>query len=164
VVFLDPFAMWRQPGDQRKRNRYGTIVDSVIRRGTDAPSLILFWTWGRAFPIAEGDLDGSGKPVKNGYQELRARLHLAGFHFIRVKWRWGLQFAQWIVVPREHLTTLRDDIDMHCRALSLHLLQHGCRESLSHPVWRFQSTKNRQPGGRPLRFNSNSQPNVFVDS
>ena len=62
VLFLDPFAMWRQPGDQRSRNRYGAIVHSLIRRGLDAPSLVLFWTWGRAFPIAEGDLDVAVSP------------------------------------------------------------------------------------------------------
>ena len=71
--------------------------------------------------------------MKNGYHQLRGRLHSAGFHFIRVKWRWGLQFAMWIVVPGEHLTMLREDLDMHCSALSHHLVRQGCRESLSHP-------------------------------
>jgi len=100
VVLLDPFAMWRQPADQLKRDHYRAIVDGVVRHGDDAPSLILFWTWGRNFPVAEGDLNGTLKHVKNGYQELRARFHDAGFRFVRVKWRWQLQFAMWVVVPR----------------------------------------------------------------
>lgn len=55
VVLLDPFAMWREPADQLKRNRYGAIVEGLVHRGPDAPSLILFWTWGRAFLSADGD-------------------------------------------------------------------------------------------------------------
>src|SRR5579864_3104062 len=134
LILLDPFAMWRQPSDQRKRDRYGAIIDALARRGADAPSLILFWTWGRAFPIAEGDLNGTIEPVRNGYTELRARLLAAGLHFVLVKWRWGLQFAMWVVVPGVHLVALRNDIDLHCRLLSDHLVQHGCRYRMSHPV------------------------------
>lgn len=134
VVLLDPFAMWRQPGDhQRKRDRYGAIVDGLVNRGPDAPSLVLFWTWGRAFPIADGDLDGTARPVRNGYAALRTKLHKAGFHFVLVKWRWGLQFAMWVVVPADQLTAMRDEIDLHCRLLSNHLIWHGCGQSLSHP-------------------------------
>jgi hypothetical protein len=134
VVLLDPFAMWRQEEHQSKRNRYGAMVDALVHHGPDAPSLILFWTWGRAFPIADGDLNGTAKPVKNGYAALRASLHRAGFHFVLVKWRWGLQFAMWILVPAMQLTALRNDIDLHCRLLSDHLIEHGCGQRLSHPT------------------------------
>jgi hypothetical protein len=88
VVLLDPFAMWRQPSDQGKRDCYGAIIDGLVSRGRDAPSLVLFWTWGRAFPVAEGDLEGTASPVPNGYSELRAKLHKAGLQFVLVKWRW----------------------------------------------------------------------------
>jgi len=134
LILLDPFAMWRQPSDQRKRNRYGEIVEGLVRRGADAPSLIMFWTWGRAFPIAEGDLNGTIEPVRNGYAELRAKFHAGGFHFVLVRWRWGLQFAMWVVVRAMHLAALRDDIDLHCRSLSDHLNRHGCGHRLGHPA------------------------------
>jgi hypothetical protein len=127
VVLLDPFAMWREKKDQSKRNRYGAIVDGLIRHGADATSLILFWTWGNAFPVARGDLNGTNEPVKNGYHELRSRLHLKEFRFVRVKWCWGLQFAMWVVAPREHLEALRHDIDLHCGLLSNHLERRRCR-------------------------------------
>jgi hypothetical protein len=133
VVLLDPFAMWREKKDQPKRNRYGAMVDALVSRGDDAPSLILFWTWGQNFPVARGDLNGTNKPVKNGYQDLRSRLHRKEFHFVLVKWGWGLQFAMWVIVPGEHLTAVRDDIDMHCGLLSDHLLRCGCAKNLSHP-------------------------------
>jgi hypothetical protein len=133
VVLLDPFAMWRQTADQYKRDRYGAIIDGLVNHGPDAPSLVLFWTWGRAFPIADGDLDGTASPVRNGYADLRAKLHNAGFHFVLVKWRWGLQFAMWVVVPSDQLTALRDDIDLHCRLLSNHLIWNGCSQRMSHP-------------------------------
>jgi hypothetical protein len=125
--------MWRQPSHQGKRDCYGAIIDGLVSRGLDAPSLVLFWTWGQAFPVAEGDLEGTASTVVNGYAELRAKLHKAGFHFVLVKWRWGLQFAMWVVVPAEHLTEMRDDIDSHCQVLSNHLISHGCGHSLSHP-------------------------------
>jgi len=134
VVLLDPFAMWRQPSDQAKRNRYGAIVDGLVKHGGDAPSVILFWTWGRAFPIAAGDLNGKVEPVRNGYGELRAKLHQAGLHFVLVKWRWGLQFAMWVVVPVLHVAALRDHIALHCDLLSDHLIRHGCSHRLSHPL------------------------------
>jgi hypothetical protein len=134
VVLLDPFAMWRQPADQFKRDRYGAVIQGLLGRGADAPSLILFWTWGRAFPVADGDLNGTNHPVRNGYQELRAKLHNAGFRFVRVTWRWGLQFAMWIVVAEEHLAALRDEIGMHCRLLRDHLILHGCGRDLPHPI------------------------------
>ena len=133
VVLLDPFAMWRQPADQQRRDHYGAIVDGLVKHGPDAPSLVLFWTWGRAFPVAAGDLDGTATPVRNGYADLRAKLHNAGFRFVLVKWRWGLQFAMWVVVPAGQLTALRDDIDLHCGLLTNHLMRNGCRQSLSQP-------------------------------
>lgn len=129
VVLLDPFAMWRQSHHQRQRDRYGAIVDGILRRGADAPSLILFWTWGQNHTVAKEDLDGPNKPVKpvqNGYKELRDKFHNAECHFVRVKWCWGLTFAMWVAVPQKHLATLRDHIDKHCRLLSDHLVQHGC--------------------------------------
>jgi hypothetical protein len=133
VVFLDPFAMWRQPSDRAKRNRYGVIVDALVRRGPDTPSLILFWTWGRAFPIADGDLDGTAVPVRNGYSELRSNLHKAGLHFVVVKWRWGLQFAMWVLVPSAQVAALREELDNHCHLLSDHLIRRGAGRSMSHP-------------------------------
>jgi hypothetical protein len=133
VVLLDPFAMWRQPTDQHKRDRFGAIIDGLPHHGSDAPSLVLFWTWGRAFPAADGDLDGTARHVRNGYADLRAKLHNAGLHFVLVKWRWGLQFAMWVVVPAGQLTSLRGSIDFHCRLLSDHLIRQGCSKSLSHP-------------------------------
>ncbi|CAA9560502.1 MAG: hypothetical protein AVDCRST_MAG73-3654 [uncultured Thermomicrobiales bacterium] len=33
LILLDPFAMWRQPKDQARRNRYRRIVERVIARG-----------------------------------------------------------------------------------------------------------------------------------
>ena len=69
LIILDPFAMWRQTRDRVRRARYRRIVDAVTAKGQDAPLLMLFWTWGRAFPIAEGDLNGTNSPVENGYQE-----------------------------------------------------------------------------------------------
>jgi len=123
VILLDPFAMWRQSTDQSKRNRYSAIVDRVLQHGLDAPSLILFWTWGRAFPVAEGDLNDTIERRNNGYQELRAKFHKAEVQIIRVMWRWGLQFAMWVVVPTEHVGSLRDDLELHCRRLSDHLDQ-----------------------------------------
>lgn len=133
VVLLDPFAMWRQPQDQVKRDRYAAVLDALVRRGPDAPCLVLFWTWGRAFRIAEGDLNGTTKPVKNGYQELRRKLHKAGLHFVLIRWRWGLQFAMWVLIPGEHLAALRKNIDAHCRVLTDHLVRHGCKRNLRHP-------------------------------
>jgi hypothetical protein len=127
VILLDPFAMWRQASDQSKRNRYGAIVNRFLQHGLDAPSLILFWTWGRAFPVAEGDLNDTIDRRKNGYQELRAKFHKAGFQIVRVSWRWGLQFAMWVVVPKRHVGLLRDDVELHCRRLSGHLNQTSIR-------------------------------------
>jgi hypothetical protein len=132
LVLLDPFAMWRQPRDRLKRDRYGALVDSLIRRGADAPSLILFWTWGQAFDAADGDLADTHKSVKNGYQDLRDRFHKAEFEFVLVRWRWGFQFAMWIVVPKEHMCALQADLDQHLQLLSDHLVRHG--RHLSHPT------------------------------
>ncbi len=133
LVLLDPFAMWRQAQDQPRRNRYRRIVEQLIQRGEEAPSLLLFWTWGRAFPVADGDLDSTNEPVGNGYQELRNVLHQANRHFIRVTWRWGLQFAMWVLVPTPHLETLSAAIQLRCNELRDHLLRRGCRIQLANP-------------------------------
>jgi len=70
LILLDPFAMWRQAEHQAQRDRYGAIIDGLIAHASEAPSLILFWTWGRNYPSAESDLDGTAEPVKI-YAELR---------------------------------------------------------------------------------------------
>jgi hypothetical protein len=133
LILLDPFAMWRQAEHQAQRDRYGAIIDGLIAHASEAPSLILFWTWGRNYPSAESDLDGTAEPVKNGYAELRAKLHRAGFQIAVVRWRWGFQFAMWVVVPVVHLVALRDDIDSHCRILTDHLIQNGYSGPLRYP-------------------------------
>ncbi len=133
LVLLDPFAMWRQDHDQLRRNRYRRIVDLLIDRGQDSPLLILFWTWGRDFRIADGDLNGTNARVGNGYQELRDRLHQAGRHFIRVSWRWGLQFAMWVLVPDSHLNDLCVALQRQCNDVCDHLLRYGCRGRLASP-------------------------------
>jgi hypothetical protein len=133
LVLLDPFAMRRQDQDQWRRNRYRRILDRLIARGQDSPLLILFWTWGRAFPVADGDLDGTNSRVGNGYQELRERLHQAGRHFIRVRWRWGLQFAIWVLVPDSHLNALCAALQRQCNDVRDHLLRRGCGGRLTNP-------------------------------
>ncbi len=82
LVLLDPFAMSRQACHQAQRDRYGRIVDTIIAKGQEAPLLVLFWTWGRAFCVAEGDLRDTNRPVSNGYQDLQARLIGAGRYLI----------------------------------------------------------------------------------
>jgi hypothetical protein len=133
LVLLDPFAMWRQDQDQLRRDHYGRIIDSLVDREKDSPLLILFWTWGRAFPIDDGDLDGTNSRVGNGYQELRDRLHQAGRHYIRVRWRLGLQFAMWVLVPDSHLNRLSAALQQRCNDIRDHLLRRGCRERLASP-------------------------------
>jgi hypothetical protein len=133
LVLLDPFAMWRQDEHRSQRDRYGRIFDQVIRAGEQSPLLILFWTWGRAFPVAEGDLGGTNKRVPNGYQDLREKLHESARQFIRVTWRWGLQFAMWILVPNSHLNDLSAVLQRQCDVLRDHLLTHGCEGRLSSP-------------------------------
>ena len=125
AILLDPFAMWRQPVHQVKRDRYRSIINGLIRRYNEAPACIIFWTWGRAFAVAEGDLIGTSSPVLNGYQDLRGALHTAGFKFILVEWRWNLQFAMWIIVPAAQLIPLHHEISFHCRMLTDHLIRHG---------------------------------------
>ena len=124
LIMLDPFAMWRQIEDQAKRDLYSAIVDGLIGRLPDAPSLILFWTWGRSFPVADGDVNGTGKPVKNGYADLRTRLHASGLRIVVVKWRWDLQFAVWVVVPAAHAEALGEDVASHCVLLTDHLTRN----------------------------------------
>lgn len=133
VVLLDPFAMWRDRKDQACRDRYRRILDHLIRRGEESPSLLLFWTWGHNFPVADGDLSGTNDPVRNGYQDLRNLLHQASKHFIRVTWRWGLQFAMWVVVPSAHLDPLSAEIQLRCDELRDHLLRLGRRVRLANP-------------------------------
>ena len=125
LILLDPFAMWRQSSHQVKRDRYRAIISGLIGRHNDAPSCIIFWTWGRAFPIAVGDLTGTSSPVLNGYQDLRSVLHTAELKFILVEWRWNLQFAMWIIVPTAQLIPLHHEISFHCRMLTDHLTRHG---------------------------------------
>ena len=133
LVLLDPFAMWRQDEHQRQRDRYGRIIESLIERGDQSPLLILFWTWGQAFTAADGDLEGTSTVVSNGYQDLRNRLHQAGRGFIRVKWRWGLQFGMWIVVPNSDLQPLCAKLLQRCNELRDHILGRGCKTRLAHP-------------------------------
>ncbi|MBI3493372.1 MAG: hypothetical protein HY047_16565 [Acidobacteria bacterium] len=132
LILLDPFAMWRQPADQLERSRYQRIVEQVIALGNESPMLILFWTWGRAFPVADGDLDGTNQPVGGGYQELRRLLHRANRHFIRVSWRWGLQFAMWVVVADSELNALSVSLQRNCNEMSGHLQRHGSQ--LTNPI------------------------------
>jgi len=129
LILLDPFAMWRQTPDQLRRSRYRRIVEKVIALGDDSPMFILFWTWGRAFPVAEGDLDGTQVRVKDGYQDLRDLLHRANRRILRVTWRWELQFAMWIVVADSHVEELCIRIQRQCAELSRHLQTHGYRMS-----------------------------------
>ncbi len=134
VVLLDPFAMWRQAADQPRRDRYGAIFEALIRHGTDAPSLILFWTWGRAFPVADGDLDGTARPVRNGYATLRAKLHKLDSISC---WPSGVgafssQCGSWC--RRSISQHSETEIDKHCHQLSEHLIRQGCGENLSHPT------------------------------
>ena len=51
VVLLDPFAMWSQSKDQRRRDLYRGILDGALERGCPLP---LFFTWGNANPRADG--------------------------------------------------------------------------------------------------------------
>lgn len=158
LVLLDPFAMWRARRDQDKRDRYGAIIDGLVGRRPDAPCIILFWTWGRAFPVAHADLHGTAKSVKNGYAELRAKLHEGGFDFVLIKWLWGLQFAMWVVVPAGQLAALRDAIDYHCRLLSDHLIQHGCSQSLSHPHVAVTIDRPSRPRGVNISPEATGKP------
>lgn len=134
LIILDPFAMWRQEEDRQRRNRYRRVVENILAKGLDSPSLILFWTWGRAFPVAEGDLDGTNSPAGNGYQELRECLHRSGRRFIRITWRWGLQFAMWVLVPDSHVTALCAALQRECDATSNHLVRNGCGGRLANPA------------------------------
>jgi hypothetical protein len=132
VILLDPFAMWRQPEHQASRDRYRSICEQLLAL-EDAPQLVLFWTWGRAFPVADADLGGTSQPARNGYHQLRQLLHDADRHFIRVRWRWGLQFAMWVVVPAVHLRPLEASVRYRCTEIRDHLRSHGCAQRLSSP-------------------------------
>ena len=134
LVLLDPFAIWRQDQDRPRRDRYRRIIDTLVAQGEEAPALILFWTWGRAFPVARGDLDGTSEPAANGYQDLRSVLHGADKPFIRVTWCWGLQFAMWVSVPHSHLEPLRAVLQQRCDELLDHLDRQGCGRRLANPT------------------------------
>jgi hypothetical protein len=119
LILLDPCAIWLSPHDQNRRDRYGRILDALVQRGSEAVSLILFWTWGsRHQAEAKNDMKNMLRPAVNcGYQELRNKLHGAGLAFVRIKWCWG----QWIVVPGlsgEHLTELEHELQTHCRLVT----------------------------------------------
>ena len=117
LVFLDPFAMWRQECHQAQRDRYQEIMDALTKRAQDSALLALFWTWGRNFPAAEGDLHDTNDVVRGGYQDLRRLLHGSGRHFIRIAWRWELQFAMWVLVPKSRQCDIATALGRHCRAL-----------------------------------------------
>jgi hypothetical protein len=125
LILLDPFAMWRRRKHQCCRDRYRRIFDQLLALPAP-PQLVLFWTWGRAFQAAVGDIEGARPPVPNGYQELRQLLRDANHSFIRVCWRWGLQFAMWIVVPAAHLQPLEAALKLRCDEIRDHLLSNGC--------------------------------------
>jgi hypothetical protein len=126
LILLDPFAMWRRRRHQCRRDLYRRIFDRLLAL-PEPPPLVLFWTWGRAFKAAVGDIEGARPPVRNGYQELRQLLHTTDRSFIRVSWRWGLQFAMWIVVPAAHLQPLEEALQWRCNEIRDHLLNNGCR-------------------------------------
>lgn len=117
LVLLDPFAMWRQKCHQAQRDRYRKIMEVLTERAQDSALLALFWTWGRNFPAAEGDLHDTNDVVSGGYQDLRRLLHGAGRHFIRIVWRWDLQFAMWVLVPKSRQCDIATALRRHCRAL-----------------------------------------------
>jgi hypothetical protein len=125
--------MWRQPEHQAQRDQYVAIVDGLIARADEGPSLILFWTWGQNYSSADADLDGTAEPVNNGYAEPRAKFHRVGLHLVIVKWRWGLQFAMWVLAPITYVQALRDEIDSHCRLLTYHLVRNGHVPGLDRP-------------------------------
>ena len=117
LVFLDPFAMWRQECHQVQRDRYREIVGAVTERAEDSALLALFWTWGQNFRAAEGDLHDTNDAVPGGYQDLRRLLHGSGRHFIRIAWRWELQFAMWVLVPESRRCDIATALRRHCRTL-----------------------------------------------
>lgn len=127
LILLDPFAKWRRQEHQSFRNVYAAIIEALLHRGPDAPSLIMFWTWGSAAVVAREDLQGSGPAVRNGYQDLLAKVQRAGSQIVLVKWFWGYQFAMWIMVPTEHVRPLSDQVRRHCSVLSNHLCLNGHR-------------------------------------
>ena len=130
LILLDPFAIWLSPADQARRDRYGRIFDTLIQRGAKAPSLILFWTWGRRHQReAIDDLAGAARDgVENGYHGLRAKLHDAGLAFVRVKWCWKQWFAMWVLVPGlppVGLTELERELQARCQLITALWAQCG---------------------------------------
>jgi len=132
LVLLDPFARWRKPEHQHARNVYASIIERLLGKAEDSPSLLIFWTWGSASVQANEDLCNSGRAVKNGYQELLGIVKKAGFQIVLVKWHWGYVFAMWIIVPTDHVRRLRDHVHDNCVVLSDHLRRNGQR--WQHPV------------------------------
>lgn len=133
LILLDPFAMWREEKHQSQRDRYRSILDQLTALGQDSPLLTLFWTWGQAFDVADRDLAGTSRAVPNGYHALRALLHDVRGPFIRVTWRWGLQFAMWVVVPDSHVNALCVSLQCRCDQLRDHIRRHGGKERLGDP-------------------------------
>ncbi len=136
LIFLDPFCIWLKAEDESRRKHYRNIIESIIDLKRNAPSMILFWTWGREFNRADEDLAGTGKRVTNdGYQALRDLLCKADRPrpFLRVTWRWSglLQFAMWVLVPTKHLARLKVELETQCAKLRDHLVERGCRNKPS---------------------------------
>jgi len=120
LILLDPFAMWLSAEDQKRRARYGRILDAVVQHGGDAASLVLFWVWGSRHQNEAGkDLSNKARDgIDFGYHGLRSKLHGAGLEFVQVKWCWGQWFAMWIVLPRlsaDYLAELEHELQVHCR-------------------------------------------------
>ena len=123
LILLDPFALWVNPGDQKRRDGYGRIFDALVQRGSDAASLMLFWAWGSQNEHeAKKDLDNVPRDgISCGYHGLRSKLHGAGLPFVRVRWFWEQWFSMWIVVPGlsgEHLSELEREIQGDCRVVT----------------------------------------------
>lgn len=133
LILLDPFAMLREKEDQPQRDRYRSILERLIALEQDSPLLIVFWTWGQAFEAADRDLAGTSRAVPHGYHALRALLHDVRGPFIRVTWRWGLQFAMWVVVPDCHVNALCACLRCRCDQLCDHVRLHGGKKRLRDP-------------------------------
>jgi 23S rRNA A2030 N6-methylase RlmJ len=117
VMLLDPFGLWIHAKHGERRARYRRIVDGVLRRGQRAPCMLMFWTWGGAHDRAEADIEGHGPAVEDGYQPLAASLHAGGHLPIVVRWRTGLSFAMWVIVPLSERDELRRELTQSCTQL-----------------------------------------------
>jgi len=130
VVLLDPFGLWIHAKHAERRARYKRIVQGMARRGNDAPSMLMFWTWGGAHDLARKDLKGAGSHVPDGYQPLASILRSAGHHPIVVSWRTELSFAMWVIVPPALRVSLRDELREACSQLL-----HALRLDVDLEVW-----------------------------